>query len=484
MKRATLVVLAAAVAATAAPMATADAATAVSAGATTKVSTDTAVSAATLTKPSGVVAGDALVATITADSNPTVSTPSGWTKIASQTIGSGATQAAFLHVVGTTAEPASYSFAFSKAVKYGGVLSDFHNVDPTKPLDTTVSTKVDATFAGRSLQVPSISTVTPGAMLLLGAGADRVTAGFVPPAGVTEAAETTTTGQATALSYAVLTGTGATGDVWQDMTDGTAAGAFVAALRPGAGTSGGGTTTPPPATNTAMPVGDLPGWHQVVAQDFTKPAATGSFDSVYGPNGDNTLWQYDGYKDTSGLGLYAPNKVLSAHDGVMDYNLHTENGQALVAAPQVTIPGQYGQQYGRFSVRFKADPTKGYKTAFLLWPTSDNWSEGEIDYPEGQLSDGFHFFDHCVGNPSANCVATGVLGSYADWHVATIDWTPTSITSYLDGVQVAKSTDPKAIPTAKMRWSLQAEAQGGTAPAATAVAHVYVDWVTAYTRVG
>ena len=43
------------------------------------------------------------------------------------------------------------------------------------------------------------------------------------------------------------------------------------------------------------------------------------------------------------------------------------------------------QAFGRFSVRFRSDPLPGYKAAWLLWPESDNWNEGEIDFPEGGL---------------------------------------------------------------------------------------------------
>ena len=54
--------------------------------------------------------------------------------------------------------------------------------------------------------------------------------------------------------------------------------------------------------------------------------------------------------------------------------------------------------YGRISVRFKADPLHGFKTAWLLWPDSGVWPrDGELDYPEGDLSQAFYGAVHAGG---------------------------------------------------------------------------------------
>ena len=241
------------------------------------------------------------------------------------------------------------------------------------------------------------------------------------------------------------------------------------------------TTTPaPPATGalatTAAPRGDLPGWKQVFAEDFTTPAATGSFPgTAYG-----TRWtRYDGFKDTDKRGLYAPAKVLSVHDGALDMHLRTENGVPLVAAPVPLVDGKwFSQKYGRYSVRFKADPVPGYKTAWLLWPQSNDWNQGEIDFPEGGLDGTIHAFNHCVGNPTANCFATDTGARYTEWHTATIEWTPTGVTFFLDGRNLGTSATS---PSAAMQWVLQTETSG-SGPAAGASGHVLVDWAVMYSR--
>ncbi|MGK5115279.1 glycoside hydrolase family 16 protein [Geodermatophilus sp. CPCC 205506] len=240
----------------------------------------------------------------------------------------------------------------------------------------------------------------------------------------------------------------------------------------------------PPApvvtSGSAVPAQDLPGWNLVLAEDFTRDAALGQFDSVYpGWSG------YDGSQDTSGNGTYNSDAVVSVSGGVVDKNLHSGNGGAQVAALTPAIDGQAwdGQLYGRYSVRFRADDVPGYKIAWLLWPSNDDWSQGEIDFPEADLDSTISGFAHDVtGNPSRNAWHMNTGASMTDWHTATIEWTPDSVTFILDG-QAQSTTDRSAIPTDPMRWVLQTEtALDGGAPSSGAAGHVQVDWVAAWSR--
>ena len=248
------------------------------------------------------------------------------------------------------------------------------------------------------------------------------------------------------------------------------------------------TPTPPPAgATTAVPVGDLPGWTQVFRDDFTTPVPVGQFPgSTYGARWGG----YDGQRDTSKRGLYAPSKVLSVSNGALTWAMHTENGVPLVAAPVPKLP-TYGQSYGRYSVRFRTSSTPGYKMAFLLWPDSDRWDEGEIDWPEaGVLGQRPYAASLVPGSPSSaggarflpTGAATGGAAAPTDtsgWHVATTERTPGRIVASWDGVPVATVTSN--VPTASMHWVLQAETQiGGAAPAASAVGRIEVDWAVAY----
>jgi hypothetical protein len=61
----------------------------------------------------------------------------------------------------------------------------------------------------------------------------------------------------------------------------------------------------------------------------------------------------------------------------LDHYLHASRSGARVSALTPPIPGQL---YGRYSVRFRSDSIPGYKIAWLLWPTSENWVQGEVDF--------------------------------------------------------------------------------------------------------
>jgi len=230
------------------------------------------------------------------------------------------------------------------------------------------------------------------------------------------------------------------------------------------------------SSSSSMPSGDLPGWRQGFAEDFDVDAPLGSFPgSAY-----RDRWTgYEGLPDTSGAGRYSNERVVSVHDGVLDMHLRTEDGVPLVAAPTPLVGGSWGgQTYGRYSVRFRADAVEGYKTAWLLWPDSDKWADGEIDFPEGPLDGSMYAANLCVGHAGTFCYKSDDLATFTAWHVATIEWTPDAVTFYLDGQKVGSSDSS---PRKPMHWILQTETDHGRPPASSS-GHVEVDWVTVYER--
>lgn len=232
-------------------------------------------------------------------------------------------------------------------------------------------------------------------------------------------------------------------------------------------------------SGVAMPVGDLPGWRQEFTDDFTTPVALGGFPGPYAAK-----WTgYDGGPDASGNGVFAQ-KILSVHDGALDMYLHTENGKALGAAPTPKITGnEYeGQVYGRYSVRFRSDSLPNFGTGWVLWPDSNNWDEGEVDFPEGSLNNYMTGFVHCIGHGQDNCSWVFSPVKFAPaWHTATIDWRPGSVTFYLDNQNVLTTTT--SVPTAKLHWILQTATNGGV-PNATTAGHLLIDWTVAYAWTG
>jgi hypothetical protein len=241
----------------------------------------------------------------------------------------------------------------------------------------------------------------------------------------------------------------------------------------------------PPAvadpSGQAMPVGDLPGWRQVFTDNFAVPVPLGSF-----PQAVSSKWQgYDGLKDTSGNGTYLPGQVVSISGGLMNLHLHTADGRAMVAAPIARIPGAGrggGMLYGRYAMRFRADPVSGYKTAWLLWPDTDHWPDGEIDFPEGDLTGTIMAAMHHTGDPQ-NSDNYGTKIGYSSWHTAVVEWTAQSVTFYLDGKVLGRFTDASVIPTTPMHWVLQTETSlTAAAPPASAAGNVQIDWVAAWAK--
>jgi beta-glucanase (GH16 family) len=157
----------------------------------------------------------------------------------------------------------------------------------------------------------------------------------------------------------------------------------------------------------------------------------------------------------------------------------------MVAAPVPTIPAAPGSEggllYGRYVVRFRADPVPGYKTAWLLWPDSENWPhDGEIDFPEGDLSETIGGFVHYQGGASgSDQAAFDSNAGYTRWHTATITWLPGKVTLRLDNTIVG--TVRTRVPNTPMHWVMQTETSiGGAPPARDATGDVLIDWVAVY----
>jgi beta-glucanase (GH16 family) len=237
-----------------------------------------------------------------------------------------------------------------------------------------------------------------------------------------------------------------------------------------------------PPSGETMPVGDIPGWHQIFTDDFTTDVPLGSF-----PSAVSTKWSAypDGWKDTSKNGTYYSSKVVSISNGVLNQNVHTENGIHMVSAIMPKLPsGAKGQLYGRYVIRFRSDSVPGYKTAWLLWPDSETWPrDGEIDFPEGNLNKTISAFMHkqnATSGSDQDAYSTSV--TYSAWHTAVIDWGPDKTNFILDGNTIGTSTS--RIPNTSMHYVIQTEtALDGTVPTDLASGNVQIDWVAVYAPV-
>jgi hypothetical protein len=227
---------------------------------------------------------------------------------------------------------------------------------------------------------------------------------------------------------------------------------------PGGGTGGGTGTN----SGTSAPVGDLPGWHQVYVDNFEAAASSANLTTVY-----PRLFPYT---DNSS---YA-RANLSASGGTLNIN---EGSDGRGAAVVITAPSTgWGQTYGRYDIEFRADAANNFGSAFLLWPDSEVWGDGETDYPEGNFADQIHVYNHCLGaNAPSNCLTVNTGASWQTWHRATIDWTPTAVTFYLDGTQIGRDTT--AVATTGRHWVIQMAGSAGSQ-----VGKLQIDWAALYAR--
>lgn len=255
---------------------------------------------------------------------------------------------------------------------------------------------------------------------------------------------------------------------------------------------------PVSSSDSTMPVGDLPGWKQIFTEDFKTSVSEGSFAAA---NGNvlpaaykDKFWTYpNGWDDTLKHGKYMPSQTMSVQDGIFQVRMRNEGGVNKVGAllpklvnKQNTNGDKMGQLYGRYSIRFKADATQGYKIAWLLWPDSTGGIQhspaGEIDFPEGELDGNILGFVH----PTEQHGYNGGQFSYdtkakfsSGWHVATTEWSPGKVKFIFDGKTVGQTTTH--IPDTKMSWVIQSEtAMIGPLPAKNSQASAYIDWVAAW----
>jgi hypothetical protein len=267
-------------------------------------------------------------------------------------------------------------------------------------------------------------------------------------------------------------------------------------------TSASSTSTPSGASTASagaepMPVGDLPGWHQIFADDFQTDVPVGGFSGC--DNGtvrtctglpaavQAKWWDYpDGWKDTSGQGTYSPSKVISIQNGMMHLHMYTDNGVTMVAAPVPKIPdpvgSEGGQLYGRYAIRWMVKaPTDSFKLAWLLWPDSEKFpGDGEIDFPEGQVNGDITAYMHRQGatSDSDQNEFDSPVPISSGWHTSVIEWTASACTFILDGTVIGTATS--RIPNTPMHWVLQSETVPDRATNASATADIYIAWATVY----
>lgn len=234
------------------------------------------------------------------------------------------------------------------------------------------------------------------------------------------------------------------------------------------GSTGTASAAPLASTATAtsgMPVGNLTGWRQTFAEDFkasTRP-------SIWHPYASGVCCA-NKYNDSA---------RVTYHDGLMDISVQEVNGVYQGTGGQFGSSGSIGM---RTAMRIRTDRQySGAGLANMLWPSSEVWDEGEVDYPEVQFNSTVKGFVHKVSDPRTNALAIdSKVTMSAGWHVYVTEWVPgTFVRFYLDGTMIGENIT--SVPRTVFDWRFQvgdnsqphSDSKGG---------HVLIDWVAQWVR--
>jgi hypothetical protein len=206
----------------------------------------------TIARPSGVLAGDVLVAQVVIGTpSVPVTPPSGWHGIRAASSATVVKVVTYYKVAGSS-EPAAYRWTFGTSLPATGGIVAFTGVDATAPIDVS-SGKANT---GRTAAFTQVTTRYPGDMLLAFVGVAGNTA-VTQPTGFTEAFDrqdvATVKGRSAEASYARKSAAGTTTvPAAQEVSLSVANATQLIALRPA-----GIVATATPAPFTIAVVGDM-----------------------------------------------------------------------------------------------------------------------------------------------------------------------------------------------------------------------------------
>jgi hypothetical protein len=162
-------------------------------------------------------------------------------------------------------------------------------------------------------------------------------------------------------------------------------------------------------------------------------------------------------------GYYDPSETVWISGGQMHIRMFrtTQWIHSAAVVPKAAIGMLYGKYVERFSV--SPDPSPGYKSAHLLWPSGSALVDSELDFPEGNWNSTICAYVHSPAESSVFNFCPAV--TWTAWHTSEIDWTPNSLTFYLDCNEIGSVTG-QWVPDEPMSWTLQNESAllGAEAP--------------------
>jgi beta-glucanase (GH16 family) len=229
-----------------------------------------------------------------------------------------------------------------------------------------------------------------------------------------------------------------------------------------------------------MPFGDIPGWHQVFADDFNGTSLNTSNWYPYSkqPGGDPVGWWAPSHVIVSGCLL----TLKGYKDAAAKSSVFVTGGIGMTDA--------HAQTYGKYLVRMRVDKGDGISAIALLWPRANVWPP-EVDFYEdgGGNRTSMSATLHCGSNGNDTCQMEKDLTGYdfSQWHTLGVEWTAGKLVYTIDGTTWATVTD-YGVPSIPMVLDLQSQSlacsQHNTCLDSSTPAEVdmQVAWVVAYAQ--
>jgi beta-glucanase (GH16 family) len=229
-----------------------------------------------------------------------------------------------------------------------------------------------------------------------------------------------------------------------------------------------------PGPRLPMPTGNIPGWRQVFADDFT------------GHRLNPAKWRsYWGQPGGDPGGFFSPSHV-TVSNGMLVISGYRDRalGGRWATGGVSSSPGLV-QTYGKYEVRFRLDPGVGVGHALLLAAANGQWPP-ELDFSEDDASNRSRTLTTLHYGRHDSKISRLLTVNLTQWHTLGVEWTPGRLVYTLDGADWATVTSPH-VPSIPMVMDIQtqtwlcahswAQCPDSRTPS---VVRMYVDWVVAY----
>lgn len=185
--------------------------------------------------PASMASGDLMRLTVSTNAASPIaaSVPAGWTLVAELAANSGANAPSIMVAIkyATGSESGNLTVTTTSAKSWGQITA-YRGVDQTTPQDATATTK-DQASALTTVDLPTLTTVTDGAVIDYSAAQNGAAVTATAPAGYTELADNTGSGGWSGTTgWATKTTAGATGTVTVTFTASNRGAGILIALRP------------------------------------------------------------------------------------------------------------------------------------------------------------------------------------------------------------------------------------------------------------